>query len=58
MGLWQSYKNLTNSKAYNIVAIFVGIGLIATGFEQVWPVILGIFVIGSCTHRLYKISTS
>ncbi len=56
MGLMEFSKKLNESKGYNIFIIIIGIIVISTGFEDVWPVFLGIFAIALGLHGLYKIS--
>ncbi len=56
MGFTELSKKLNESKTYNIVVIILGILVMANGFEEVWPVFVGIFIIAMGLHSLYKIS--
>jgi len=56
MGFMEFSKKLNESKGFNVFMIILGITVLSTGLEEVWPVIIGIFAIASGAHNLYKIS--
>ena len=56
MGLLELSKKLDESKGYNIFLIIISIIVLSVGFEKVWPVFLGFFIIALALHSLYKIS--
>ena len=58
MGLTDLSKKLNNSKAYNIVLVIIGLIIIATGYEEVWQILMGVFLIAIAVHSLYKITTA
>ena len=58
MGLTELSKRLNNSKAYNIGLLIIGLVIIVTGYEEVWRLLMGVFLIAIAAHSLYKITTA
>jgi len=56
LGLTEFSKKLNESKTFRISQIIFGIFALATGWESIWPLFIGVASLALGIHGLYKIS--
>ena len=56
LALTEFSKKLNNSKTFRIFQMIFGIFALATGWELIWPLFIGVASLALGVHGLYKIS--